>query len=313
MSWNGFPPKIADRSIVIMRDQGFLEGGGIPGYTPLNPEMERASRNSASNLIGNFRIPSRWYQAVLIRKSCRSFHARRPEEDKIVRLEKTCAEFRPFPAVRAVFVRTPPDEVFRGFIGGYGRITGASYYMAFIGAQSAPDVEAAVGYTGEGLVLEAAVLGLGTCWVSGFFRPAVVRTHLDLATDERVFAVTPVGYAERRTTIKDRIYRRLAGSAKRKPVGEIVEGTLAEPWQEKAVEAARLAPSAANRQPWRFAARPGSLTVRTDGAKGIGRYPKRLDCGIAMLHIEVGAREAGVAGCWTFLQAPDVARFEIIA
>jgi len=256
------------------------------------------------------RFPSSWYQAVLIRKSHRSFHARRPEEDKIVRLEKLCAEFRPFPGARAVLVRTPPDKVFKGFIGGYGRITGASYYMAFIGAQSTPDIEAAVGYTGEGLVLEAAVLGLGTCWVSGFFRPAVVRAHLDLATDERVFAVTPVGYAERQSTIKDRIYRRLAGSAKRKTMDETVEGTLAEAWQEKAVETALLAPSAVNRQPWRFAARPGSLTVRTDEAKDIGRYPKRLDCGIAMLHIEIGAREAGVAGRWTFLPAPDVARFE---
>lgn len=257
------------------------------------------------------RFPSSWYAAVLIRKSRRTFHPRRPEEDKIVRLEKLCAAFRPFPGARAELVRKSPDEVFKGFIGGYGRITGASYYMAFIGAQDAPNVEAAVGYTGEGLVLEATVLGLGTCWVSGFFRPAIVRAHLDLAAGERVFAVTPVGYAERRYTIKDKIYRGLAGSAKRKSVGEIIEGTLAESWQEKAVEAARLAPSAANRQPWRFAAGPGSLTVRTDGAKDVGRYPKSLDCGIAMLHVEVGAREAGVAGRWTFLPAPDVARFEI--
>ena len=258
------------------------------------------------------RLPSSWYQAVLIRKSHRSFHARRPEEEKIVRLEKICAEFRPFPGARAALVRKTPDEVFKGFIGGYGRITGASYYMAFIGAQSVPNVEAAVGYTGEGLVLEAAVLGLGTCWVSGFFRPAAVRGHLNLTADERVFAVTPVGYSERQYTLKDRIYRRLAGSAKRKELSGIVEGALTEPWQKQAVEAARLAPSAANRQPWRFAAGPRSLTVRTDGGRDTGRFSKRLDCGIAMLHIEVGAREAGVAGRWTFLPAPDVAKFELV-
>jgi hypothetical protein len=259
------------------------------------------------------RFPSSWYQAVLIRKSRRSFHPRRPEEDKITRLEKICAEFRPFPGARVAFVRKSPDEVFKGFIGGYGRITGASYYMAFIGARSAPDVEAAVGYTGEGLVLEAAVLGLGTCWVSGFFRPAVVHAHLDLAADERVFAVTPVGYSERQYTAKDRIYRRLAGSDKRKNLSEIVEGPLAEPWQRSAVEAARLAPSAANRQPWRFVPGPRSLTVRTHGTRLAGRFPERLDCGIAMLHAEVGAREAGVAGRWTFLPDPDVARFELVA
>jgi hypothetical protein len=257
------------------------------------------------------RIPSSWYPAVLIRKSRRTFHPRRPEEDKIVRLENLCAAFHPFPGARAELVRKTPDEVFKGLLGGYGRITGASYYMAFIGAEDAPNVEAAVGYTGEGLVLEATVLGLGSCWVSGFFRPAVVRSHLHLAADERVYAVTPIGYAERDETVKDRIYRRVAGSAKRKNLNEIVKGDLTESWQRMAVETARLAPSAANRQPWRFAAGPGSLIVRTDGAKDAGRYPKRLDCGIAMLHVEVGAREAGVAGRWTFLSAPDVARFEI--
>ena len=279
-----FPSKIADSPEVPTGDQDFL--------------------------AGHFGFPSRWYQAVLIRKSSRSFHPRRPEEVKIARLEKLCATFRPFPGARAELVRKSPDDVFRGFIGGYGRITGASFYMAFIGAPDGPHAEAAVGYTGEALVLEATMLGLGTCWVSGFFRPDAVGAHVALAPGERVFAVTPVGYSERRYTLKDKIYRGLARSAKRKSVGEIVEGTLAEPWQVKAVEAARIAPSAANRQPWRFAAGPGSLTVRTDGTKDVGRYPRRLDCGIAMLHVEVGAREAGVEGRWTFLPAPDVARFE---
>ena len=259
------------------------------------------------------RLPSSWYQAIFIRKSRRSFHPRRPEEDKIGRLEKLCREFRPFPGARAEFVRKSPDDVFRGLVGGYGRITGASYYMAFIGIEGAPRVEEAVGYAGEGLILEATVLGLGTCWVSGFFRPAAVRAHLDLPDGERVFAVTPVGYAVREYTIKDRIYRKLAGSARRKPLGEIVSGDPAEAWQRTAVEAARLAPSAANRQPWRFAAAPGSLTVRTDGGRDVGRYPKRLDCGIAMMHITVGAQEAGAAGRWTLLPDPAVARFDVSA
>jgi hypothetical protein len=257
------------------------------------------------------RLPSSWYQAIMIRKSRRSFHPRRPEEDKIVRLEKLCRDFRPFPGARAELVRKTPDDVFRGLVGGYGRITGASYYMAFIGARNAPHVEEAVGYTGEGLILEATMLGLGTCWVSGFFRPDAVRTHLNLPEGDRVFAVTPVGYSEREYTIKDKVYRKLAGSAKRKPLDEIVSGNPAEPWQRMAVEAARLAPSAANRQPWRFAAAPGLLIVRTDGGKDAGRYPKRLDCGIAMMHLEVGAQAAGAMGRWTLLPAPDVARYDV--
>jgi len=257
------------------------------------------------------RLPASWYQAIFIRKSSRTFHPRRPEEDKIVRLEALCRDFRPFPGARAELVRRRPDDVFRGLVGAYGRITGASYYIAFVGTEGAPHVEEAVGYVGEALVLEATILGLGTCWVSGFFRPAAVRRDLALPEGDRVFAVTPLGYAERTPSLKDRLFRRFAGSAKRRPLEEIVTGDLAAPWQRKAVEAARLAPSAANRQPWRFAAAPGSVTVRTDGAKDSDRYPKRLDCGIAMVHVAVGAQEAGAAGRWTLLEAPDVARFDV--
>ncbi len=35
---------------------------------------------------------------------------------------------------------------------------------------------------------------------------------------------------------------------------------------------------------------------------------KRLECGIAMLHFELGARAMGLSGRWDFLPSPDVAR-----
>jgi hypothetical protein len=112
--------------------------------------------------------------------------------------------------------------------------------------------------------------------------------------------------------MKEKFYSGAARSPKKKPLEEIVEGTAPEPWQEKAIEAARIAPSASNRQPWRFVVGDRSITVQADSPKDSDRFPKRLDCGIAMLHIELGAMAAGVKGKWTFLAAPDVARFEII-
>jgi len=253
-------------------------------------------------------LPPDWYQAIFLRHSRRSFMPRRPEEEKVAGLEDLCRSFRPFPGAKAEFVRSSPEEVFKGFIGSYGKISGAPYYMAFIGLKGGAGE--GVGYTGEGLVLAATTLGLGTCWVSGFFRPEAVTAGLVLEKDERVYAVTPVGYAERDYSVKDRIYRTLAGSRKRKPLSQICEGTAADAWQEQALEAARLAPSAANRQPWLFGLEPGSITVRTAGSKDSRRYPKRLDCGIAMLHLELGALAAGVPGRWVPLAPPGVARFE---
>ena len=49
------------------------------------------------------------------------------------------------------------------------------------------------------------------------------------------------------------------------------------------------------------------MTGSVDG----GRFPKSLDCGIAMLHLELAARAAGKSGAWTWLRPPGVARFEI--
>ena len=41
------------------------------------------------------------------------------------------------------------------------------------------------------------------------------------------------------------------------------------------------------------------------------KISRRLDCGIAMLHFELGVRAAGLSGSWEFLPPPDVARFRL--
>ena len=77
------------------------------------------------------------------------------------------------------------------------------------------------------------------------------------------------------------------------------------------MEAARLAPSAVNRQPWRFYMEPNGITVSVDSSLVEWGISKRLDCGIAMLHIEVAALDCGVKGKWELLGAPQVARFTV--
>ena len=83
-------------------------------------------------------------------------------------------------------------------------------------------------------------------------------------------------------------------------------------WMRASIQAARLAPSAVNRQPWGFHVEDNSITVyvRTGGPEFT--VSKRLDCGIAMLHIEVAAMSCGVRGDWQFLKAPQVARFSAL-
>ena len=94
-------------------------------------------------------------------------------------------------------------------------------------------------------------------------------------------------------------------------ISELRQDELPE-WIRSAIQAARLAPSAINRQPWGFDMQDGSITVyvRTGGREF--SVSKRLDCGIAMLHIEVAAMSCGVGGDWQFLKVPQVARFSAL-
>jgi hypothetical protein len=81
-------------------------------------------------------------------------------------------------------------------------------------------------------------------------------------------------------------------------------------WARRALPAVQIAPSAMNRQPWRFAldGDGSTLDLSYEGDVGI-RVTKRLDCGIAMLHAELGAATHGAPGTWELLGSPDVARF----
>jgi len=182
-------------------------------------------------------------------------------------------------------------------------------YMAFIGEMSSGRVQEATGYIGEGIILEATALGLATCWVGGFFRPEGVRSQIDIREEEKVLSVTPVGYAPLEKTRQEKIMSGLVRSRLRKPLAKLVSGEMPAPWMEKALEAARLAPSAQNRQPWRFRIEKEAVVIAADKSSTTSSISKRLDCGIAMLHFELGARVAGVAGKWEILSSPDVARF----
>jgi nitroreductase len=251
----------------------------------------------------------RWYRAIPVRLSRRKYSSRLPEEDKLARLAQICREFRPFPEVRSELVRISPEDVFKGLIGSYGRVNGAPAYIAFIGNMNSSRVQEATGYAGEGIILEATALDLATCWVGGFFRPESVRRHILIKEEEKVLSVTPVGYAPPKKSGQEKIMSAAVRSRRRKPLSALVDGWMDAPWMAQALEAARLAPSARNRQPWRFRIEKGAVVIAADKAFSRSTISRRLDCGIAMLHFELGARAGGVSGRWEILLPPEVARF----
>jgi nitroreductase len=250
-----------------------------------------------------------WYPAIFRRSSRRTYLPKIPDAKTLERLRTVTSEYRPFPGARSELVLSPPENIFKGLVGHYGRVNGAPFYIAFIGENDSRRAQEAIGYLGEGIILEATALGLDTCWVGGFFRHDAVEEQIKLSEIERVFAVTPVGYAPENKDLNEKILSGIVKSRQRKSLAELVSGPLTAPWMGKALEAVRQAPSAQNRQPWRFRIEESAIVVSEDRARSSSSISTRLDCGIAMLHLELGAHASGVIGRWEFLESPDVAAF----
>ena len=105
---------------------------------------------------------------------------------------------------------------------------------------------------------------------------------------------------------------KLVSSHKRKSLEELCEEGFNENWPEwikTALRCARLAPSAVNRQPWRFKVNDDSITIKYKKSKFSSKVSEYLDCGIAMLHLKVGAFYKNVEGYWEYCDDPQVAKF----
>ncbi|MFA9454526.1 MAG: nitroreductase family protein [Candidatus Aminicenantaceae bacterium] len=241
-----------------------------------------------------------WYAAIFVRRSRRSYLTETISAEALECLGSVCREFRPFSEARAVLIQAQGESVFKGIVGSYGKIDNNPWYIAFIGNMASARVQEAVGYTGEGIILEATSLGLGTCWVGGYFRPEAVAQRMSLGIHERVLAVTPVGIASDGFTFKEKLMSGFGRMHRRKPLQQLVTGIPEEDWMTTALEAARVAPSAVNRQPWRFEISGRSICIALDESRDTFHVARRLDCGIAMLHLELGAGHAGASVQWSF-------------
>jgi len=260
-------------------------------------------------------IQSNWYPAINARISRRKYEKGRPiAAEASTRLHELCSGFRPYSGVRVEFIDQPPDDVFANAVGFYGNIKGAPAFLAFVGDSSDPNVQEKMGYTGEAAILEATTLGLGTCWVALTYNAKRVKSLIRLERNEEIICVSPVGYTSEQWYFEEKVFSGFGFNHQRKPLQSMVSGLPEAQWPDwarAAVEAARLAPSAVNRQPWDFRVEEDGFTVSVKGSGPEFNVARRLDCGIAMLHIELGALSRGAAGRWELLTHPQVARFKV--
>jgi len=251
-----------------------------------------------------------WHEAIPVRVSRRRFDGRPVADSEMMRLREL-ADALSASGVRITVLESGGEDIYTGLVGAYGKVTGAPGAAIF----SAPEGwQLQVGYVGEAVILAATSMGIDTCWLAGSFDRKSAAQRVRMPEGERVWAVTPLGCGIARHDTVERAIIGLVRARTRLAAEEIAPGVAGWPdWARSAVDAARLAPSGGNRQPWHLSLEGDELALRASPRR---KYPtQRLDRGIAMLHAELGALHAGVQGRWQVATASDgvadseVARF----
>ena len=170
-------------------------------------------------------------------------------------------------------------------------------YAALV-ARKDPLVEEKLGFYGEQLVLCAEMMGLSTCWVASTYDRETTR--VELAEDEVLHDVIPIGYAPEKIPLKQRTIR--AGIRGRsKTLEDLYRGPVpldaAPDWIQACIDAVWKGPSAINEQPVVFVQDDVDGPVRAELIR-VKTGMEYTDLGIAKYHFSIVADACGVAGAW---------------
>ena len=142
------------------------------------------------------------------------------------------------------------------------------------------------GYLGELAVLWLTARGVATCWQGS----AQVDPNEDFHGSLPYVTCIALGYGED-------AFRAPGEEPERREAEKVIFNRV--PEYAPILEAARLAPSSFNRQPWAFVsddrARLHLFRKKSLLANPVTEFHQCVDCGVALAHLEVAAEAAGYA------------------
>ncbi len=203
-------------------------------------------------------------------------------------------------------------------LGTYGMIKGAKDFIGSTVHDSEFALEA-LGYDFENLILYAAHLGLGTCWLGGTFNRSEFAAAMNVKENELFPAISPIGYPAPKKRLAESVMRKVVKADQRKdwntlffknnftvPLEKSDAGAYAFP-----LEMLRLAPSASNKQPWRIVLSENALhfyEAKAPGYSDRAAYDiQKVDIGIGACHFHLAALEKGLSGKFEKLPEPKTA------
>lgn len=220
------------------------------------------------------------YEAIYQRRSVRKFRMEPVDPEILTKIGRFYEQIHPlFPGIGTeigIKENVEGKKICRGL---FGRM--APYYLT-IYSETSDRFEMNAGYICEQISLYMLTLGLGSCYLGG-----ATLADAPKMRDEKKFVILmafgkPYGRLTRRPE-----------DAKRLPVRELCVFRENPPrWMTDVIEAARLAPSSMNRQPWRFVASQNRIHIfsKKDGMD----KPKRWDefnFGVMFAHIAIVSDE----------------------
>lgn len=202
-------------------------------------------------------------------------------------------------------------------LGTYGMIQGAKEYFGATVGKNDFALEG-LGYEFEKLILFAASLDLGTCWLGGTFNRSEFAIAMDVSGNDLFPAISPIGYPAGKKRLKESLMRKVIKADQRKPWEDLFfNRNFSTPLSRQdageysfPLEMMILAPSASNKQPWRIVKDEKTYHFFEASSPGYGERLgfdiQKVDLGIAACHFHMAAMEKDLKGEFKFFMAPEI-------
>ncbi len=257
------------------------------------------------------------YEAIVNRRSVRRYREEPLDKQLLSMVDDIVA--RVSPLIPDNHVRAMRRDVISGedliaAMGGYGRIlTPPHYLVASAVGSRGPLVD--LGYRLEQIAVQMVRLGISVCFIGSLGREDNVRVRFRLNRTARTGAFLIFGFPAQSVTGRtiNSVIRRARGEESRLGAADtFYHGSFDRagvPPKQLAtlVEAARLAPSANNAQPWRFLWQGDTLYLfvqklnRRYGSQSAMQEYRYFDGGTCMANVMMAMQTADLFGRWELL------------
>lgn len=174
-----------------------------------------------------------------------------------------------------------------------------------------PLSELAFGYSFEKFCLYAESLGIGTVMLAATISRNTFEKAMEIADNEVMPVASPIGYPADKRSMREKLMRKGIKADERLPFETLFfKDSFAKSLSpdnagqfRDALEMVRLAPSAANKQPWRAVLCGNSVHFYKNKARAMSNNTlgdiQKVDIGIALAHFDLTLKESSINGHFT--------------